>query len=217
MIDLFFVGDGPRDGASLPPLVSRIVGREVAGPFKPWKEFRLNPTRANFGRPNSGDSGYDRKLLFAIAQARLENRQGLIAVVDRDKFPPGSRLAELERARKQHRERPASCLPIALGEAVPHVDVWLLDDPQAVRTALFLKDNHQIPSIKRVKDPKEQLDQLIDSSRFVGVERIEPLAELARNLDPTRCLCRQETGFTAFIDEVNAEFRDLLKATGHNL
>ena len=217
MIDLFFVGDGPRDGASLPPLVSRIVGRKVGDAFKAWKEFRLNSTKAKLGRVNSGDSGYDRKLLFAIAQARLEHRQGLIAVVDRDKFPPGSRLAELERARKQHRERPAPYLPVALGEAVPHVDVWLLDDPQAVRTALFLKGSHQISSIKRVRDPKEHLDQLIAISRYVGVERIEPLAEIARNLDPTRCLCRQETGFTAFIDEVTAEFRDLLKVTGHNL
>ena len=60
MIDLLFVGDGPRDGVSLPPLVSRIVGQEVGGSFRAWKELRVNSEQAKVGRVNSGDAGYDR-------------------------------------------------------------------------------------------------------------------------------------------------------------
>ena len=71
MIHLYFVGDGPRDEATLPRLVERIRGAEVNGPFKEWRHVRLH-----------GKSGYAGKMKFAVTPSTndLGNELQRIAV-----------------------------------------------------------------------------------------------------------------------------------------
>ncbi|HEV7224363.1 MAG TPA: hypothetical protein VGN42_16760 [Pirellulales bacterium] len=137
MIHLFFVGDGPRDGATLPPLVERILGAEVSVTFREWRPLHLR-----------GKGGYGGKLQFIIRAARDAGASGLVAVVDRDKDPRRRRLRDLAAGRAGDRAS-APPFPTALGEAVPHVEAWLLDDLAAVRQSLRLAVAIEIQSMPR--------------------------------------------------------------------
>ena len=75
MIRLLFVGDGDRDAATNPHLVATIVGTEV------------EPATTSWPRLNEAGKGYDRKLLFAIRDARDKGLEGVVATVDQDKSP----------------------------------------------------------------------------------------------------------------------------------
>ena len=87
MTHLHFVGDGPRDAATMPHLVSRILGAEIKS------------TAANWARLHSAGTGYRRKLLYAVTQAQTQKAKGIVAVVDRDNAVTGSRLGQLQDAR----------------------------------------------------------------------------------------------------------------------
>ena len=113
-----FVSDGPRDEASLPGLVQNILRQTVAAEFSAWAHLR-NPGK-----------GFDRKLRFATALTRSKKLSGLVAVADRDDDHKNLRRKSLEASREQLR-REGEILPIAVGVADPHVDVWLLDDATA--------------------------------------------------------------------------------------
>ena len=131
MIRLLFVGDGERDAAMNPPLVEVLTGAEVEATTRPWARLNVR--------------GYDRKLRFAIRQARDEGLQGVVATIDRDKSSGHDRLRELKAGRTRDRET-APPLPAALGAANPHAEAWLLDDPVAVRTVLGLDNDAAIVS-----------------------------------------------------------------------
>lgn len=192
---LLLVADGPRDEASLPPLLNLILGRTVDCEFESWVRIH----RRGSGR------GYDRKLRFAVGQARSRGHAGLVAVVDRDKDHAGHRAGELRATRETDRETGAR-FPTALGVADPHVDVWLLDDPAAVREGLGLESKTEVISVHRTKDPKAELDRLIqEASR----ELIEALTAIATRLQPRRCNHAKTTGFEAFADDCRQEFANL--------
>ena len=70
MIKLLVVGDGERDGASIPSLVQTILERPVQSEFERW--------------PRLQKKGLGAKLRFATIQARNRKNDGLVAVVDAD-------------------------------------------------------------------------------------------------------------------------------------
>lgn len=194
MMHLYFVGDGPRDEAAVPRLVERVLGAEVDTEFSAWVRLHAR-------------SGYGRKLRYAIRRARDRNRKGVVATVDSDKAPPRERLRELRQARDDDRATSAP-LPTALGEAVPHLEAWLLDDPVAVREALGLDPNESVPTIRKAKHPKTAINSLIEKSsddRSV----LDHLSEIARQCNPDRCRHASETGFKSFADDVNTELGPL--------
>ena len=194
MIQITFVGDGERDAATVPHLVGNILGIPIDAKCVHW------------ARLNSAGSGYPRKLRFAIIQSIDAEAAGLVAVVDRDKAKERSRLRELQAERLTHRDAGRN-LPIALGEAAPHGDAWLLDDPFAIREALELDDNAAITSVRKTKDPKTNLNELIKGSRRCKGENIKDvLARVATLVDPARCMHRDETGFAEFVKDVRSEF-----------
>ena len=70
MIRLLFVGDGERDAATNPHLVERLVSSPIEPRAIPWP------------RLNHAGRGYDRKLLFALRQARQEGLAGVVAAIE---------------------------------------------------------------------------------------------------------------------------------------
>jgi len=195
MIRLLFVGDGERDAAMNPPLVEVLTGSEVEATTRAW-------ARLNVGK------GYERKLRFAIRQARDEGLEGVVATVDQDKSSGQERLRELKAGRTTDREI-APPLPAALGCANPHAEAWLLDDVVAVRAVLKLDTDTVIPSLRKTKSPKDTLTGLITQSRRADVSVRQVLAEIAQGLDPARCAHKDETGFAAFAQDVDEEIGPL--------
>jgi hypothetical protein len=197
MIRLLFVGDGERDAATNPHLVTLITGAQVDPTTKPW------------ARLHDAGRGYDRKLLFAIAQARQGGLDGVVATVDRDTSPPKDRLRDLQAGRTRDREKHPS-LPTALGVADPHAEAWLLDDPVAVRTALRLPADVLIPTVRQVQSPKSEIARLHRASP----RRDEPTRalsiEIAQALSPDRCQHDRETGFGDFVTDVRHEIGPLV-------
>lgn len=198
MIHLYFVGDGPRDEATLPRLVERILEAEVTPSFPMQQSFRFH-----------GSRGYRGQVRFAIRAARDANASGVVMCVDADKAPKRQRLRELHAGREADRAS-APPFPTALGEAVPHGEAWLLDDPVAVKRALQLAADVEIPTVRQTKDPKGALQALIEQSEIDADELLLILAGIARELHPSRCRHDNETGFNKFANEVRRELGPLV-------
>jgi hypothetical protein len=176
--------------ATVPHLVQTILGRHFDSKAAAWARLHKG--------------GHARQLLFATVQAIDAGADGLIAIVDRDRAPSRSRLQAMKEGRESHR-RDNPPFATALGEANPHVDVWLLDDPVAVSSALGIADADHIPNIRRVEHPKTELDRLIGAFGPSSSSKMEILAQIAQKVDPTRCAHSKETGFDALQKEVAFE------------
>ena len=192
MIHLLFVGDGERDAASVPPLVATILGTEVRAETGHWMRAR------KAGR------GYDRKLLYYMRLVRDRKAAGLVATVDRDKDKKRGRLRLMQKARERDRGK-VPPVPTAVGEAVPHGEAWLLDDPKAVRTGLGLPADADIPNVARTKDPKQAFPELLESSPRAGERPLEVIPDVARHITLDRCNHADRTGFKDFVDDVERE------------
>jgi hypothetical protein len=191
-MQLLLVGDGPRDGAAVPHLVEGVLSRPFEHEFTAWREIRLS------------GKGYGRKLLYLIRRARDHSADGVVATVDADKDPPRMKLRTLQAARDADRQSNPP-FPIALGEAIPHLEAWLLDDAEAVREVLQLPNTESIPNVARTKDPKNSLNALIGSSDDVD-DLLTTLSEIARRVRQVRCAHANGTGFSSFYSDVQAEF-----------
>lgn len=193
---VLIVADGPRDEASLPPLIEAILGRKINFEFESWVRIHHRGS----GR------GYDRKLRFSIGHARSRGLNGLICVVDRDKDRAGHRERDLKTTRDAERQAGRQ-FPIAFGVAVPHVDVWLLDDPVAVRQGLGLASDAEVINIRRAKAPKDELDKLIKPNEAEQI--VDALKAIAARVDPKRSAHANETGFESFADDCRRELANL--------
>lgn len=200
-IRLSLLADGPRDHATLPLLLATILGRQiaVAGAHE-WKGLRL------------AGGGNARKVAFAMRQAIDEGAAGLVVTADQDANPPRKKLRELRDARDAERGKPgpAAILPVAIGEARPHAEAWLLDDAVAIREGLRLASDHAVPSVRTVSYPKDTIDELDGLGEHPDDERpIDRLMRIATACDPTRCKNAKETGLHDFVDDVKQELGKL--------
>ena len=195
MTRLMFVGDGPLDEAAVPPLVEGILGCEVERSFRSWKGIRVH-------------RGYGSKLRFA-ARVAEQGHDGLVATVDQDREKAGRRLRVLAKARET--ERGSSTFPMAIGEARPHLEAWLLDDDIAVREALGLPGQAKIPSPRNVH-PKETLLRLLNENPRSGEQPVAVWRDLARAMEVGRCRRAKSTGLKAFAADVEAELRPAVDA-----
>lgn len=210
MIHLLFLGDGPRDEAILPPIVGVILEEETTGEFRSWKSLRLHGRAGSKGKgPSAKNKGYRRKLRYARGIAEGEGMAGVVAVVDADRAPPGARIRELRRARREELAAGYD-LPIAAGVAKPHTEAWLLDDARAVRSALSLGEEVKVPSVKNLSDPKGALEALLKASSR-GDEPKIVWADIAGRLDLKRCANAKQTGFAAFAKDVKEELGPVAK------
>ncbi len=197
MIRLLFVGDGPRDAASVPRLVQTILATPFDGITREWARLHGEAGR-----------GLPRKLRFAILLGRDKSAAGLVGTIDADKDPRRQRLRTLQDARQEERVR-GTTMGIALGEASPHGEAWLLDDAVAVREALQLAADANIPTTRQTRSPKAALEQLLTQSALAGRRPVEIWPKIAERVELQRCAHAEETGFAAFAKDVRAELGPL--------
>jgi hypothetical protein len=203
MIDLLFVTDGPRDHVTVPPIIGRILGVTVQVTPVAWARLRQQ----------SGVSGYRRQLRFAILQAQDAKAAAVLATVDRDKDPRRTKLAELLKARDEDRAA-SPPFPVALGEADPHGEAWLLDDPVAVRRGLGLDGNAKVPTVRHTNSPKETIEHLRRQSGRAEDPILDVLADIAAAVDPARYAHAKETGFHGLEKEVKHELGPVASRCG---
>lgn len=201
MIRFLYVGDGERDRVVLPELVASVLGQAAASEFLPW------------ARTHNHGSGHRRQIQFALRQARDLGCDGLVAVVDCDRAPARARLQQLQEGRAADRST-AAPFPTALGEARPHLEAWLLDDSAAVRIAMELPRDTQIPNVRKVSKPKAVLETLLESSPRRDERPTQVWAAIANCLEVTRCPHADETGLAAFADDVRSELGQLTGQSG---
>lgn len=197
MIKLLIVGDGARDSVTVPFFAQKVLGEPIEPDAIPWPRLQSN-------------RGYAARLQFAMLQARNRGTVGLIAVVDADRDPQRDKLKRLKEGREKSREK-APPFPTALGEAVPHGESWLLDDPVAIRHGLGLESKVEIPTIRDTKSPKDTIEELRKQGSRREEEILDLLAAIAEALEPKRCVHEKETGFHGFCEELRSELGPLVK------
>jgi hypothetical protein len=181
-------------------LVKRILNTGVEVVFREWKKIPL--TRGG---------GYKRRLQFVLLQARDQEFDGVVATVDSDRDKPKRRLGTLQSAREQDRQSiRVSPIPAALGEAVPHLEAWLLDDPKAIRTVLKIAGNKEIANVFQ-SSPKSTLNDLIGESNRTE-ELLTILTEIATAIDVSRCSHACDTGLEAFVQDIQSELGPIAMA-----
>ncbi len=197
MIQLLFVGDGQRDTVMVPALVQKVLGVSVGEESRQW------------ARLQGAGRGYAKKLKFAVRTAIDRGLEGVVAVVDQDREKRGVRCIQMQAARDEDRAK-AVLMPTAVGEACPHGEAWLLDDPSAVRIALKLSKDHPITSVKKTNSPKRELHRLISDSERAGDKPLHVLGDIAEYVDTSRYQQPEGTGWTAFEVEIQSELRPLV-------
>jgi hypothetical protein len=199
MITMHIVGDGPRDGVTVPPLIETVLGIRVQALFRAWSDIRTG--------------GYERKLKFAVRTAIDAGVSALVATVDTDKDRQRDKLHRLRNARTAD-PHCGSLVEVALGEATPHAEAWLLDDEVAVRAGLNLPSRIKIPTPRQVESPKEALEDLRRDSDRSHDPILEVLIDIARQVQPSRCMRAKETGFHALQEELRSAFRTHVAGCG---
>ena len=131
----------------------------------------------------------------------------MVATVDRD-ASSGDRLQRLQSVREKEKIEDPS-LVIALGEAVPHGEAWLLSDPVAVKKALLLDTGASIPAPGKVRNPKKTLTRLLSESPRAGERPVEIFPDIASRMSMDRCRDTKRIGLQAFIREVETELSSL--------
>lgn len=201
---LRIVGDGERDAATVPPLVRGILKADFTAEPSPWPRLHRGEKKA----PGYHLKGYGLKLYYLLRSARSSGADGVVATVDADKATRRQRLNEMRKAREADRAvRPP--LPAALGEARPHSEAWLLDDPAAVREGLGLSRDAQVPNVRDCSYPKHILEELHRGSPRHDDAPLAVWPDIAAQVEPERCAHKEETGFEAFAQDVQEELGPL--------
>jgi hypothetical protein len=193
---------------TLPPVVKSILKADFIPEATRWPRLHRREKKV----PGYSVKGYGLKLLYVLDSARAANADGVVACVDADKETRRERLKQMKVARQADRSERAG-LPAALGEARPHNEAWLLDDPVAVREGLRLPQEHAVPNVAKCGSPKAMLEALHQESERTGERPIAVWAHIAARVDPARCAHRKKTGLQALVAEVQAELGPLF-ATG---
>jgi hypothetical protein len=209
MIRLRIVGDGERDAATLPPLVKNILGTNFTAHASSWPRLHRGEKKIK----GYDLKGHGLKLVYLLTEARQARFDGVVATIDADEPTRSEKLKQLKLAREADRSR-AAPLPVALGEAIPHNEAWLLDDPVAVREGLHLPVGAPIPNVRECADPKPTLEELHRQSPRAAEAPLAVWPDIAARVNATRCNHKQETGFAAFAEEVKVELGSLFAKAG---
>lgn len=184
-VHLLYVGDGERDARAVPRLVGRWLDLPAhAADHVAWKDIRLNRGK-----------GYARKLRYRVAQAKAQNAHGVVATLDRDRTT-GERLVELRATRDAEH-----AMPVAVGEAVPHGEAWLLDDLQALRETLGFPADAPVPP-GADKNPKQAFQSIVAGSVRSADPLLDLISQVAAAVEIGRCRRADKTGLAAFADDV---------------
>ena len=199
------IGDGPHEQRVLPILLRRILAREVECETRDaWQHIHQKSITIGTHRL----AGYAYRLYAAIRLAESKGLHGVAAVVDADKDGPHARFKQLTLARDAIRHE-SVLMPVAVGEAIPHGEAWLLDDPAAVREALGLPSGHDIPNVAKCPSPKDALQKLHSGGPRCGDLPRDIRTSIAERLEEQRCNHAEQTGFGPFVREVRSELAPL--------
>lgn len=185
MASVFYVADGPRDHATLPRLVESALHWPHDAAFEAWHDIKTH------GR------GYERKLAYAVRAAKARGHVAVVAVVDNDR----ARTPRLDALRSQREAARGVGVPTAIGEAYPHVEAWLVDDVEPLRSILGHPATDRAPA---GRDPKAELDALIEAAGRAD-DHLVALGEVAAEVRLERCRRAHTTGFERFVHDVHAE------------
>jgi hypothetical protein len=203
MIQLHFVSDGPRDHVTIPHIVGKVLRVTIHATTFGWARLR----------ERAGVSGYRRQVQFAIASARADGADAILATVDRDKDPQRQKIEKLMQGRTEDRASNAP-FPFALGQADPHGEAWLLDDRVAVRRGLRLAGDAAIPTVRQTKSAKDALEDLLAESDRAEDAMLEVLEDIAMLVDPARFDHAAETGFRGLEREIKQELAPVAARCG---
>jgi len=212
---LMFVCDGQRDQLALPILTGRLLDQPIRHDeheHMTWKgaDTSIRLHAAERKADGYSLSGFGRKVLYALRACRLRGCRGLVAVLDRDKPEHHERLKQAKLGQQADSAQHAP-LPAVIGEASPHFDAWLMDDPVAVRTALGLPKNAQVPDVGASGNPKRDLDVLRSNSARASDRPSLVAGAIAQQLDLRRCNHRKATGLEAFASDLRREIEPLFR------
>ena len=201
MISIRLVAEGFRDEAIMRALIPQIIGHKVFILFKSLKEYHLD------------GMSLKKKYRFIATSMKVNREFFGIGLFDRDKNKRREGIREVKEA-LENVEGFNSLFHFAFGEADPHLEAWLLDDPVAIREALGLPPAVQIPSVDSVNDPKEEIEKLRKQGPedVLEAEICKILEAIAGKLTPKRCTRAKQTGFAQFQKEVHQTF-NRVKAT----
>ena len=153
-----------------------------------------------------------KKVGFAKRQARLSRSAAVTFVVDSEGDLAG-RMDDLTKGRTME----PSEFPMAVGVAHPCIEAWLLADATAVRRALGLARDPQVPESpeslpaprhNRADNPKTRLARMASAAtRELPVTNKESIAAAMNDINTIRDRCPQ--GFAPFADEVEQYIRPL--------
>lgn len=201
------LGEGPTEVAGvtgperptrgvLPILVYKICQR----PAEMWVRCR----RISFLLQKGG---LQRKLRFAVRQARISGSAGLVFVVDSDGDYEG-KLKQLSAGRDAVKEL---AYPVAIGVAHPCIEAWLLADSQAIARAFGLARPPHVPenpetlpapSHDKSRNPKSELRQSVGAKRLLSAEE---KARIAAAIDDVSVIERHcPRSFVPFANEVRS-------------
>jgi hypothetical protein len=199
-------GDDRRGAVGV--LVRRLLEEKLGRDVQDWEIERDVLPRVH--QRSETVSGYPRKVMLAIEEARARKCSAVAIVVDRDRTEGTTRLAQLREGRTlaEQAGNPLA-YKAALGVAVEMVEAWLLADEQALNEALRLQ-----PKVDAVPDPegldggpktdgypKAVLRKLLEAAPTPGAAPYDEVAERAR-LEVIERRCPQ--GFAPFAAEVRA-------------
>jgi len=177
----------------VPPLVAQILGKEFRCLVKTWKDIRVR-------------GGFAKKATYALAQAADAGANAAVITGDRDKGERRELLRSFLSARNHARN--SYGLHAAVGVADPHGEAWLLDDPHAVRSALSLPADTEIPEVSDGY-PKDLLQSLINDSGRSDDSTFDVLHDIAVDVRLDRMRSASDTGFRDFVQDVENELRHL--------
>src|SRR5262249_45366949 len=129
-------------------LVRRVLEEKLGRNVRDWEIEREVLPRVH--ARSDAVSGYPRKVMLAIAEAKARGCSSVAIVVVRARTEGGSRLAQLREGRDlAEREGNPLAYKAALGVAIEMVEAWLLADEQALNEALALD-----PQTAAIADPE---------------------------------------------------------------
>jgi len=162
--------------------------------------------------------GLWKKAQFAKRQARNYGSAGVVFVMDSEGGPKAlaKRQGDLEKGRDH--ELPE--FPMAVGVAHPCIEAWLLADASAIRRAVCLAKDPEVPPEPEkcpapCQDEEENPKRLLANAAGTGKKSLsaDECDRIAKAISDVDLVCRRcPQGFAPFADEVRARIRPLFKA-----
>jgi hypothetical protein len=191
----------PPTSGVVPIFVHGLCGRPEL------MQFRRKPLQFLQGK------GLWQKVRFAKRQAYYNRSAGLVFVKDTEGDHP-RQLQELQRGRDF--ELPQ--YPAAVGVAHPCIEAWLLTDASAIKRAIGLAQQPDVPADPellppprrdRVQNPKVVLGRCAGKNQPLSSEKASKIANEIRDLNAVRTRC--PISFAPFADEVIERIRPLFR------